>query len=69
MVGSGSVLLIVLGGQSRVSSNAVVARKLRWDRPARSWGEPQRGGGQESGVGYSDTGPEGDPACHQFGLE
>ena len=57
-----------VGRQSRVSSNAVVGRKPRWDRPTRSGGEPQRVGGQESGVGYSDRGPEGDPACHQFGL-
>ena len=56
-----------VGRQSRVSSNAVVGRKPRWDRPTRSGGEPQRGLGQESGVGYSDRGPEGDPGCHQFG--
>ena len=58
-----------VGRGSRVSSNAVVGRKPRWDRPTRrGGGEPQRGFGQESGVGYSDRGPEGDPACHQFEL-
>lgn len=58
-----------VGRRSRVSSNAVVGRKPRWDRPTRrGGGEPQRGPGQESGVGYSDRGPEGDPACHQFEL-
>lgn len=57
-----------VGLRSRVSFNAVVGRKPRWDRLTRSVGEPQRGGGQESGVGYSDRGPEGDPGCHQFGL-
>ena len=44
-----------------------MGRKPRWDRPTRSGGEPQRGFEQESGVGYSDRGPEGDPGCHQFG--
>lgn len=46
-----------VGRGSRVSSNAVVGRKPRWDRPARrGGGEPQRGFGQESGLGYSDRG-------------
>ena len=42
--------LCVVGRRSRVSSNAVVGRKPRWDRPTRrGGGEPQRGAGKKVG--------------------
>ena len=39
-----------VGLRSRVSFNAVVGRKPRWDRPTRrGGGEPQRGAGKKVG--------------------
>ena len=38
-----------VGRQSRVSSNAVVGRKPRWDRPTRSGGSHKGGWGKKVG--------------------
>ena len=56
------------GGAEFLPMQCWVGSRGGTDRQEEVGGSHKGGPGQESGVGYSDRGPEGDPACHQFEL-